>query len=97
MKKWLYWAAGGLAILAFYVLGGPERKVKKLTEQRDALILDGSGKAKAKATKKGEKADKLQADALSAAKVGKEVVDNVGKNGESMRDMLDSWRKPDSV
>ena len=97
MKKWWYWALGLLAMAAFYGLSAPERKEKKLKSQRDDLILDGSGRAKAKAFQKDIQADKLQADAVKAAKVGKEVVDNVGKNGESMRDMLDSWRKPDGV
>lgn len=94
MKKWLYAAAGLLALLAFYILGGPERRVKKLTKQRDDLILDGSGRAKAKARKKGIQADKHQANAVKAGKVGKKVMDNVGKNSDSTADLLDSWRKP---
>ena len=94
MKKWLYWAAGGLALLAFYILGGPERKVKKLKGQRDELILEGSGKAKAKAREKGIQADKHQKNALVAAEAGRQVMDKVGTNNESMADLLDSWRKP---
>ena len=97
MKKWLYWAAGALAILAFYILGGPERKVKKLTAMRDELILDGSGRAKAKAHQLGIKADKHQLNAVEAEKVGKATLDKVGTQGETVSSILDSWRKPDSV
>jgi len=97
VKKWLYWAAGGLAILAFYILGGPERKVKKLTAQKDALIKDGSGRAKAKAHKKGIQADKHQLNADEAERVGKITVDKVGTQGETVSSILDSFRKPDSV
>lgn len=92
MKKWWYWAAGGLALLAFWILGGPERKVKKLTKQRDDLILDGSGRAKAKAFQKGIQADKHQRNAVVAGKVGKKAMDNVGANSESMRQVLSDWR-----
>jgi len=97
MKKWLYAAAGGLALLAFWILGGPERKVKKLTKQRDDLILEGSGRAKAKAHQLGIKADKHQANAVKAGKVGQATVDKVGTQGETVSSILDSWRKPDSV
>ncbi len=96
MKKWLYWAAGGLAILAFYILGGPERKVKKLTEQKDALLLDGSGRAKAKAHQLGIKADKHQLNAVEAEKIGQSTVDKVGTQGETVSSILDSFRS-DSV
>jgi len=92
MKKWLYWAAGGLAILAFYILGGPGRKVKKLKIQRDDLVLEGSGRAKARAHQKGVQADKHQANAVKANEVGQKVIDNIGKNNESVRDILDSFR-----
>jgi len=92
MKKWLYWAAGGLAILAFWILGGPERKVKKLTKQRDDLILEGSGKAKHKAHLAGIKADKYQANAVEAEKVGRATVDKVGTQGETVSSILDSFR-----
>ncbi len=97
MRKWLYWAAGGLALLAFWILGGPERKVKKLTAMRDDLILDGSDLAKAKAEKLGAKADKHQLNAVEAEKVGKATVDKVGTQGETVSSILDSWRKPDGV
>ena len=97
MRKWYYWAAGALALLAFYILGGPERKVKKLKGLRDELILDGSGRAKAKAHQLGIKADKHQLNALEAEKVGKATVDKVGTQGETISSVLDSWRKPDSV
>ena len=98
MKKWLYAAAAVLALVAFWILGGPERRVKKLTGQRDVLVLEGSKRAKAKAKKMGIQADKHQANAVNAAEAGKAVIDKVGTNGESMRDLLDSWRKPaDSV
>ncbi len=94
MKKWLYAAAGGLALLAFYILGGPARGEKKAKGQRDALILEGSGRAKAKAHQAGIKADKHQANAKKAAEVGQKVIDRVGSNDESTADLLDSWRKP---
>jgi hypothetical protein len=97
VKKWLYWAAGGLAVLAFYILGGPERKVKKLTQQRDDLILEGSGKAKAKAEAAGIKADAAQLNAVEAERIGKITVDKVGTQGETVSSILDSFRKPDSV
>ncbi len=97
MKKWLYAAAGGLALFAFWILGGAERKVKKLTKQRDDLILEGSGRAKAKAHQKGIQADKAQVNALEAGKVGQATVDKVGTQGETVSSILDSWRKPDSV
>ncbi len=92
MKKWLYWAAGGLALLAFRILGGPERKVKKLTKQRDDLLLAGSGRAKAKAHQKGIQADKAQRDAVEAERVGIITVDKVGTQGETVSSILDSWR-----
>ena len=97
MKKWLYWAAGGLALLAFWILGGPERKVKKLTKQRDDLVLEGSGRAKARAHQKGIQADKAQRNAVEAERVGKITVDKVGTQGETVSSILDSWRKPDSM
>lgn len=97
MKKWLYWAAGILAILAFHILSGPDRKVKKLTKQRDDLLLDGSGKAKAKAHQKGIQADKAQANALEAGKIGQVTVDKVGTQGETVSSILDSFRKSDSM
>lgn len=94
MKKWLYAAAGGLALLAFWILGGPSRAATKAGEQRDALILDGSGKAKAAAHKAGIKADAHQKNAVIAGEQGKKIMDKVGTNDESMADLLDSWRKP---
>ena len=97
MKKWLYAAAGLLALFAFYILGGPERKVKKLKGQRDELILEGSGRSKAKAHQLGIKADAHQRNAVEAEKVGKITVDKVGTQGETVSSILDSWRKPDSV
>ena len=97
MKKWLYAAAGGLALLAFWILGGPERKVKRLTKQRDDLILDGSGRAKARAFQKNIQADRAQRNAVEAERVGKTTVDKVGTQGETVSSILDSWRKPDSV
>jgi hypothetical protein len=94
VKKFLYWAAGGLALLAFWILGGPSRAVTKVSKQRDDLLLAGSGKAKAKAHKAGIKADKHQRNAVIAGKQGKIIMDRVGENNESMADLLDSWRKP---
>ena len=97
MKKWWYAALGLLAMVAFYGLSAPERKVKKLTKQRDDLILDGSGRAKAKAHQKGIQADKAQLNAVEAERVGKITVDKVGTQGETVSSILDSFRKPDSV
>ncbi len=94
MKKWWYAILGGLALLAFHLLGASERKKKKLKGQRDALILEGSGRAKAEAHQKGIQADKHQKNAVKAGEVGKKVMDKVGTNNESMADLLDSWRKP---
>ena len=97
MKKWLYWAAGGLALLAFWILGGPERKVKKLTAQKDSLLLDGSGRARHKAHLLGIKADKHQRNAVEAEKIGQATVNNVGQKNETIASVLYSWRKPDGV
>ena len=94
MKKCLYWAAGALALMAFWILGGPQRAATKAGKQRDDLILEGSGKAKAKAHKAGIKADAHQRNAVVAGKQGKIIMDRVGENDESMADLLDSWRKP---
>jgi len=94
MKKWLYAAAGLLALFAFYILGGPSRAAVKAGKQRDDLILEGSGRAKAKAHKAGIKADKHQRNAVVAGEQGKKIMDKVGTNDESMADLLDSWRKP---
>jgi len=94
MKKWWYAVLGAIALLAFHLLGASERKEKKLRGQRNGLILEGSGRSKAEAHKKGIQADKHQKNAVVAGEVGKKVMDNVGKQGESMADLLDSWRKP---
>ena len=91
MKKWYYTALGLLALLAFRLLGSSERKEKKLRGQRDDLILEGSGKAKAKARDKGIQADKHQKNAVLAAEVGQKIIDNVGKNSETVSSILDSW------
>jgi len=96
-RSWLYAAAGGLAVLAFWILGGPERKAKKLTKQRDDLVLVGSGRAKAKAHQLGIKADKHQANAEKAEKIGQQTVDKVGTQGETVASILDSWAKPGGV
>lgn len=93
MKKWLYAAAGFLALFAFYILGGPARAQAKAAGQRDELILEGSGKAKHKAHLAGIKADKHQRNAKVAEEAGKKAMDKAGKN-ESTADLLDSWRKP---
>lgn len=97
MKKWLYWAAGALALFAFYILGGPERKVKKLKARSKELILEGSGRAKAKAHQLGIKADKHQLNAVEAEKVGKSTLDKIGTQGETVSSILHSWHKPGSV
>ena len=97
MKRWLYLAAGLLAVFAFRILGGPARAEVKAKLQRDDLLLVGSSKAKAKARKRGIKADMHQADALEAELVGKATVDRIGTQGETISSILDSFRKPDSV
>lgn len=94
MRKWWYAALGLVAMAVFHLLGASERKEKKLVKQRDNLILEGSDRSKAKAHKKGIQADKHQRNAANASKVGKKVMDNVGKNSGSTADLLDSWRKP---
>jgi hypothetical protein len=96
MRKLWYAALGGLALLAFHLLGASERKEKKLRGQRNDLVLVGSGRAKADAHQKGIQADAAQKNAVVAAKVGKKVVANIGKNNESIRDILDAFRA-DSV
>jgi hypothetical protein len=95
VKKWLYAAAGLLVLFGLGILGGPARAQKKAEGQRDDLILDGSGRAKAKAHKKNIVADKHQRNAVVAGEAGKKVMDKVGTKNESMADLLDSWRKPD--
>lgn len=97
MKRWLYAAAGLLAVFAFYILGGPERAAAATRKQRDDLLLEGSGRAKAKAHKLNIKADQHQANAIEAELVGKSTVDRVGTQGETVSSIMDSWRKPDSV
>lgn len=92
MKKWLYAAGAFLVAFGFYVLGSDLRRAKKAEASRDKLILDESAKAQARAKKAGLKADKLQNDAAQAAEVGRAVIDKVGTNDETMRDVLDSWR-----
>ena len=68
-----------------------ERNENKLRGQRDDLILEGSGKAKDKARDKGIQADKHQKNAVLAAEVGQKIIDNVGKNSETVSSILDSW------
>ena len=97
MKKWLLAAGALLVAIGFSILGRPERQLKKVQKQHDNLIVDGSKRAEAKAVAAGKKADKLQAEAKVAAEKGQAVIDNVGKNNETMRNLLDSWRKPDGL
>ena len=94
MKKWLYAAAGILVLIGMSILGRPAKAQAKAEKQRDSLILDGSGRAKAKAHKAGIKADRHQENAVKAADEGQKVMDKVGTDNESMADLLDSWRKP---
>jgi len=93
MKKWWYAAGGLLLLMALRILGAPGAKEKKLVKQRDDLILEGSGRAKAKAHQKGIQADKHQKNGVVAAAAGKKAMDKAGKN-ESTAKLLDSWRKP---
>lgn len=97
MNKWFWGIATFLIAVGFAILGRDEKAAAKAGAQRDALIKEGSGRAKAKAHKLGIKADKHQANAVKAGEVGQRVVDNVGKNSETIGSVLDSWRKPDSV
>lgn len=92
MKKWLYAAAGLLIAVGFALLGRPARRAKKVTQQRDRLLLDKTRVAQQKAKRAGKKADKLQADAKVAAEAGQVAIDKVGTNDETMRELLDTWR-----
>ena len=92
MKRWLWAIAAFLIAVGFAMLGRDEKAAAKAGAQRDALILDGSGRAKAKAHKAGIKADRHQENAKEAAKVGQAIVDKVGKNSESVSSILDGWR-----
>ncbi len=97
MKKILWGIAAFLIAVGFGILGRDERKAKKAGQQRDDLLLDGSGRAKAKAHKAGIRADRHQ-EAAKKAKVAAELaIDRVGKNDETVASILDSWRKPDGV
>lgn len=97
MKKWLL-AAGALLVgLGFYILGQPERKLKKVVAHRDNLMLDNTKASQVKAEKFGKKADGLQAEAIMAGELGKAEVDKVGTQSETIGSVLDSWRKPSSV
>ncbi len=91
MKKWLWGVAAILIAVGFAILGRDEKAAAKAGAQRDALIKEGSGRAKRKAHLAGIKADIHQANAVKAAEVGQAVVDKVGKNNESVRSILDSW------
>jgi len=91
VKKWLYAAAAILIAIGFSILGRDARAAKKAGDQRDQLLLEGSGRAKRKAHLAGIKADMLQKDAENAAKFGQAAVDKVGSNDETMRDILDRW------
>ncbi len=93
MKKWLYALAAFLVVLGFAILGRDEKAAKKAGAQRDALLVDGSRKARDKAEAAGKRADKLQEDAKVAAEIGKAAVDNVGNNNETIASVLDAWRK----
>jgi hypothetical protein len=93
VKKWLYAAAGFLVLVGLAILNGPAKAQAKAEKQRDDLILDGSGKAKAKAHQAGIVADKHQRNGVLAGEAGKKAMDKAGEN-ESTADLLDSWRKP---
>lgn len=91
MKKWLWGVAAVLIAVGFAILGRDEKAAAKAGAQRDALIKEGSGRAKHKAHLAGIKADAHQANAVKAAEVGQAVVDKVGSQNESVRSILDSW------
>jgi len=93
VKKWLYAAAGFLVLVGLAILNGPAKAQAKAEGQRDDLIRDGSGKAKAKAQEQNIIANKHQRNAVVAAEAGKKAMDKAGKH-ESTADLLDSWRKP---
>jgi len=97
MNKWLLAIGAFLALVGFGILNRPERKLKKVTAQRDHLLRDNTKAARVKADKLGKKADKLQAQANDAAVAGKATVDKVGQQGETVSSVLDSWRKPAGV
>lgn len=97
MTKWLLAIGSFLALVGFAILSRPDRQLKKVEAQRDQLMHDNTKKAQVKAEQLGKKADKLQAQAKEAETVGKATVDKVGKQGETVSSVLDSWRKPDSV
>ncbi len=80
-----------LIAVGFAILGRDEKAAAKAGAQRDALIKEGSGRAKAKAHKAGIKADAHQRNAVKAAEVGQAALDKVGKNDENIRDILDGW------
>lgn len=97
MNKWLLAIGSFLAVVGFAILQRPERKLKAVTAQRDHLLRDNTKASQQKATHLGKKADKLQAKANEASKIGKATVDEVGGQGETVSSILDSWRKPDGV
>lgn len=92
MKKWLWAAAAFLIAVGFAILGRDEKAAAKAGAQRDALIKEGSGRAKRNAHLAGIKADIHQRNAVKAAEVGQAAIDKIGKNNESVRSILDSWR-----
>lgn len=97
MNKWLLAIGSFLAVVGFAILQRPERKLKAVEGQRDHLLRDNTKASQVKAEQLGKKADKLQAKANEASKVGKETVNKVGTQGETVSSILDSWRKPDGV
>jgi len=98
--KWLrrigYALAAALIAAGFGMLGRPARRQKKAEGQRDALLLDGSRKARDKADKARKRADQHQVDAQDAAIAGQAAIDKVGDSDESMAKLLDSWRSGDA-
>ena len=92
--KWLrrigFALAAGLIALGFGMLGRPGRKLKKVQDQRDYLLTEGSRKAREEAVKAGALADKHQVAANEAAAVGQKAIDGV--RDESMRELLNDFR-----
>lgn len=94
--KWLRTAAiavaGFLVALGLAMLGRSTRRAEKAQKVADSVILDGSRRAQEQAEKAHKRAESAQAEAKAAADAGLKAMDKVGKDNESIADILDSWR-----